>query len=560
MRNHSHLSLNDSKSHQSSSDQKDRVKRALFLPHGMLSKSILYLITTSRPTTETPWLETYNETHNIVQNYTFRHIVKATDEREDIISLDYSKDLHTWHTEKYSRCQSYKDMLDECDRNNLTSQNVRITSPLKVVETEEALLKAMSNNLTVKTCETIVGLMSLCHSENIFPERHIDMSKVWQPVNLTNFNESGLNDTTMIMHSFNQTEQRIISGLASVDIPFLVNGSIANVSEISTELPWETLGFKQDSWEHWNDNPTRSFVEAAWEHLNQSELSMPSFTIPMREKRSPQSQEIEKAKPKVKRQIGVIASSLLGMAKSGAMRGFLFNLVGPVLKNLVSGGHKHAVKQVAKHIIPYTGLKDHDTAQDVHQLLHEGNVSHAIQTLKNSTAKFRPQNLWLEEPMPHKDSIISYKGMNSYQVYRSARKILPYIDHMLTDRLKSQSIVDTSLTTALFGGLKKSLNLDLTTAGEKLQKVLVNTLSSIDEHQIDRITIYSICSLILIVSLAGIGLVIRCLYKVHTKVDKINHALSGSEEDIPLTSTSRPQSKIDWCKPSQTCIEMGSME
>ena len=101
--------------------------------------------------------------------------------------------------------------------------------------------------------------------------------------------------------------------------------------------------------------------------------------------------------------------------------------------------------------------------------------------------------------------------MNWYQVYRSARKILPYIDHMLTDRLKSQSIVDTSLTTALFGGLKKSLNIDLTSASEKLQKVLVNTLSSIDEHKIDRITIYSICGLILIVSLSGIGLVIRCL-------------------------------------------------
>ena len=120
--------------------------------------------------------------------------------------------------------------------------------------------------------------------------------------------------------------------------------------------------------------------------------------------------------------------------------------------------------------------------------------------------------------------------------------------------------MDTSLTTALFGGLKKSLNIDLTSASEKLQKVLVNTLNSIDEHQIDRITIYSICGLILIVSLSGIGLVIRCLYKVHSKVDKINHALSGSEEDIPLTSTSRPQSKIEWCKPSQTCIEMGSMD
>ena len=72
----------------------------------------------------------------------------------------------------------------------------------------------------------------------------------------------------------------------------------------------------------------------------------------MREKRSPQSQEMETAKPKVKRQIGVIASSLLGMAKSGAMRGFVFNLLGPVLKNLVSGGHQHAVKQIARHVIP----------------------------------------------------------------------------------------------------------------------------------------------------------------------------------------------------------------
>ena len=118
--------------------------------------------------------------------------------------------------------------------------------------------------------------------------------------------------------------------------------------------------------------------------------------------------------------------------------------------------------------------------------------------------------------------------------------------------------MDTSLTTALFGGLKKSLNIDLTTAGDKLQKVLVHTLSSLDEHQVDRITIYSICSLILLVSVLGIGFVIRCLYKVHTEVDKLNKSLSDSEENIPLASTSRAQSGREWCQPSQS-IEMGSM-
>ena len=162
--------------------------------------------------------------------------------------------------------------------------------------------------------------------------------------------------------------------------------------------------------------------------------------------------------------------------------------------------------------------------------------------------------------MPHKDSLIPHSQMNSYQVYCAARKTLPYIDHMLTDRLKSQSIVDTSLTTALFGDIKKSLNIDLTAASTKLQKVLVNTLNSLDEHQIDRITIYSACGIILIVSLSGILLVVRCLCKVHSKVNKINKSISVIEEDIPLTTTSRPQSRTDWCKPSQTYIEMEPMD
>ena len=86
-----------------------------------------------------------------MQNYTFRHIAKATDERENVTSLDYSKDLHFWHTEKYSSCQTYKEILDECNRNNLTSQTpVKVTSPLEIVKTEKSLIKDMTDNLTVE--------------------------------------------------------------------------------------------------------------------------------------------------------------------------------------------------------------------------------------------------------------------------------------------------------------------------------------------------------------------------------------------------------------------------
>ena len=92
--------------------------------------------------------------------------------------------------------------------------------------------------------------------------------------------------------------------------------------------------------------------------------------------------------------------------------------------------------------------------------------------------------------------------------------------------------------------------------------MLVHTLSSIDEHLVDRITIYTICTLILLVSVFGIGLVIRCLYKVNTKVDRLNKALSDSEENIPLASTTRAQSVREWCQPMKSgarSIEMSHM-
>ena len=145
--------------------------------------------------------------------------------------------------------------------------------------------------------------------------------------------------------------------------------------------------------------------------------------------------------------------------------------------------------------------------------------------------------------------------MNNFQVYLAARKTLPYIDTMLVDRLKSQSIVDSSLTTALFSGLQKGLNKDLTAAGNKLQEVLTNTIDSMETQQVDRITIYSSCGVILVVSLAGILIVVRCLYKVHSTVDKIEKSMTPAEENIP-----NRQPTNNYCSPQQVYLDMGYIE
>ena len=263
-------------------------------------------------------------------------------------------------------------------------------------------------------------------------------------------------------------------------------------------------------------------------------------------------------KSRSKRQVQAIANSLLGPAKKGMVKKFLFSLMGPVLKELKSVGQKEAARAVAKHIIPYTGINDHGTGHIVNQLLNQGNVSQAISTLRDNTVEFNPSNMWLEEPLPSTGSIIPHDKMNNHQVFLAARKTLPYIDTMLVDRLKSQSIVDTSLTTALFRGLKKGLNKDLTEAGNKLQEVLVNTIDSMETHQVDRITIYSSCGVILLVSLAGIMIVVRCLCRVHSIVDNIQKNMTPIVENPPNPPIRQPNN--DYCTLQQVYLDMHDIE
>ena len=123
---------------------------------------------------------------------------------------------------------------------------------------------------------------------------------------------------------------------------------------------------------------------------------------------------------------------------------------------------------MAKFFIPYTGLLGKELAQDVKDLLERGEVNNALDTLESNRISFKLANLWLHEPEPMRQSIIPSVDMNSDQVYKAARKTLPYVDKILTERLKSQSIVDTSLTQALFDDLKNSLSKDIVSANQGL--------------------------------------------------------------------------------------------
>ena len=142
-------------------------------------------------------------------------------------------------------------------------------------------------------------------------------------------------------------------------------------------------------------------------------------------------------------------------------------------------------------------------------------------------------------------SIIPSQDMNSHQVYKAARKTLPYINNIMTERLKSQSIVDTSLTQALFDDLKNSLSKDLSSASKGLQKVVSNSgqmeanfREALDGQQVDRMKLHSTCIITLVVAIVSVIVIGLMWCHVVSKINHLIEVMSACEERLPLAQSS----------------------
>ena len=143
-----------------------------------------------------------------------------------------------------------------CLNNDMVSEDhVDSTNLVELLKQEESL-GIDKSNLSVDGCRVYKSLMSICHAENVFPNEHMNSSNLWISSHQSEFND---NDSS------------------------------------NSSLAWETRSFIENAWNHLNetDNQTRSVIEAAWDNLNETDSQIPSFGIPIREKRSivsPQNQ------------------------------------------------------------------------------------------------------------------------------------------------------------------------------------------------------------------------------------------------------------------------------
>ena len=123
----------------------------------------------------------------------------------------------------------------------------------------------------------------------------------------------------------------------------------------------------------------------------------------------------------------------------------------------------------------------------------------ALDTMQNNRVKFDVKSLFKKT-----------KGQVS-EMYRECRKVLPHIDAVLTERLKTQTSVTASLVQALFSELKAVLRVDKSKAAGKLDSIerkadimedlIVNL---VEGHLTERVVLYLMLACTLIVSMGSI--------------------------------------------------------
>ena len=176
------------------------------------------------------------------------------------------------------------------------------------------------------------------------------------------------------------------------------------------------------------------------------------------------------------------------MGAAGSIKDFVFNLAGPIFKSLNKDKNIHAIKGLTQRLIPQTGFGSHHRGGQIRNLVQSGDIQQALDTMQRHRVKFDVKGLWAKQ-----DSDIS-------EVYKQCRKTLPHVDTLLTERLKGQTAVTTSLIQALFSEIKATLKVDMNDASVQLQELgektnLLETLllDIVTEHFTERIAMYAVC-------------------------------------------------------------------
>merc|ERR1712243_372136 len=128
-----------------------------------------------------------------------------------------------------------------------------------------------------------------------------------------------------------------------------------------------------------------------------------------------------------------------------------YAITAPIIKPLNRDQNVHAIKGYTRRLIPQTGFNAHPSGQFVLDKVKEGDFQAALDKMAKWRTHFDVKGMWALQDQRRVS-----------EQYKQCRKILPHVDTLLTERMKSQTAVETSLVQALFSELKAVMRVNVT--------------------------------------------------------------------------------------------------
>ena len=191
----------------------------------------------------------------------------------------------------------------------------------------------------------------------------------------------------------------------------------------------------------------------------------------------------------------------------GWIKDFVYAITAPIIKSLNRDQNVHAIKGYTRRLIPQTGFNAHSSGQFVLDKVKENDFQSALDKMAQFRTHFDVKGMWALQDQQRVS-----------EQYKQCRKILPHVDTLLTERMKSQTAVETSLVQALFSELKAVVRMNVTRPIHEARLVL----EDLDlDHFYDRLVIYVMCATTLFMCLITVVLSCKMRLDILERVDTV---------------------------------------
>ena len=218
----------------------------------------------------------------------------------------------------------------------------------------------------------------------------------------------------------------------------------------------------------------------------------------------------------------------------GLMRHFAFTLVKPLFSHFIQRQERDTVRHWSHALLPYTGLHNSEKLPYILSRAERGDLRGLFNELHTHQQDWDPSSIRPEERVT--------------QFHLECCRILPTIDQIFQERLKSVSLVLSTLQTSLSQQLRHTISTEFVKVKSELGKIEEDTDGLEDDieqllGQNDRVFLYLLISIACTVSLINL-VVLLCIqewvlnsiarlyvklvgWRSHWNVDKIDPLLDN---------------------------------